>query len=177
MDKAQADKDESIAKPVRWFNWDMVMVFPNPDHPEYSDDNAFLDSTEDAAYIYKKCFKEIQRENQTEMKQERKLELDMVKDLIQDHIMRDDKVLNRGGGRFTVNEEDGKPVNTAINGENGENDMNVSLIHLNDETIEDNEAFLDSKVYLSDFSTLILNGIIYRLNKILGFETLLLLSK
>lgn len=40
----------------------------------------------------------------------------------------------------------------------------------------DTEPFIDTKIYLSDFTTLMLNAIIYRLNKLLGFETLLMVS-
>jgi hypothetical protein len=47
---------------------------------------------------------------------------------------------------------------------------------INDTDDMDVEPFIDTKVYLSDFSTLMLNAIIYRLNKLLGFETMLLIS-
>ena len=60
MDKAQKNCQES-KKEVKWYEWDMVMVIPNPD---YEGEEEFLDEeeeegAEEAARIYKACFKKM----------------------------------------------------------------------------------------------------------------------
>lgn len=60
-------------------------------------------------------------------------------------------------------------------------DEEVHAAHMRSMSVHDTddmdaEPFIDTKIYLSDFTTLMLNAIIYRLNKLLGFETLLLIS-
>lgn len=52
----------------------------------------------------------------------------------------------------------------------------IRNLSINDTDDMDIEPFIDTKVYLSDYSTLMINAIIYRLNKLLGFETMLLIS-
>jgi hypothetical protein len=55
-------------------------------------------------------------------------------------------------------------------------DVKTSSVHVNPET--EKESYIDSNENMSkDFSNIMLNGIIYKLNKILGFETLLLFSE
>lgn len=101
MDRAQKHL-KSSKKPVKWYEWDMVMIFPNPDYKADREevDGYLLDSPEQAVNRYKNCFREIYNENQVEMKKERKVELELVKEIAETHLYRDGKVINICGGRF-----------------------------------------------------------------------------
>ena len=82
MDKSQKDCKEN-RKSVKWYQWDMVMVIPNPD---YEDEENFLNGHEEegaetGADIYKECFKKVYRENQVEMKKERDREIQLVNEI------------------------------------------------------------------------------------------------
>ena len=107
--------------------------------------------------------------------------------------MRDnDKVANRWGGRFKKSEViiDRKSISSEveINEEGGEDDADVpdegnlpqpvreleAEIHKDE---ADYDPYVDTRMYCADFSTMILNAMIYRLNRVLGFETCLLMSK
>jgi hypothetical protein len=124
------------------------------------------------------------------MKKEREAELELVKEIILTHLMTDRGVIDNGGGRFKksedFNNDDSQPSQYYEGGkEEDENmgDINEEVVagaieemSVHNTDTEDIDPFIDSRVYLSDFSTLVLNAMIYRLNKILGFETILLMS-
>lgn len=121
-------------------------------------------------------------------KKERTLEIEQVTDLIKQYLLESDgRVKNRGGGRFEKNEKvyenrmaNGEASGSMMHdgGDNSNVDENTNFHDINKDLTElDMDCFIDRKTYLTDISTLFLNAIIYRLNKVLGFETLLLMSK
>lgn len=194
MDRTQADCDEPT-KYIHWYDWDMVMVIPNPDYrSKEKTDNYLLDDPEEAMERYSQCFKKIYRENQVEMKKERRAELNVVKDVVSKKIATEDgRVLNRCGGRFqrSIHLQNNSNSSASSNDdyEGGKEEENLDIpdesvhagqvremsVHDTDE--EDLDPFVDTREYCADFTTLTLNALIYRLNKILGFQTLLLVSK
>lgn len=190
MDKSQKNY-KSTKKSIKWYEWDMVMVFPNPDfnYDKQEVDGYLLDDVDEAVHRYKKCFKQIYRENQVEMKKERIAELDLVRELVTKHLVKQGEVRNLCGGRFQkAQRTDDSQRRSGVIYEGGKEEMDipeedahanqVKEMSINDDTNEeDQDPFIDTRVYCADFTTLILNAIIYRLNKHLGFETLLLMSK
>lgn len=186
MDTAQKDCKDSKKK-VKWHQWDMVMILPNPDYYEGEDhlDGEGEEAGEEAKSIYSKCFKKSLADD-VEAKKERDRELKLVKDIAMTKLMKDNRILDKGGKRFRPVEELENEKNTGNvvheGGENKKEDSDTDGLNLDklaDMVIDaqDDEEFFDTRMYLSDFSNLILNAIIYKLNKILGFETLLLISK
>jgi len=102
--------------------------------------------------------------------------------------MRNGKVLDTGGKRFKLieeMEEDYKSQEGVVHEGGEEMDIPNEGVHvrtikqmdINDTDDEEVEPYIDTRMYLADFSNLILNALIYRLNKVLGFETLLIISK
>lgn len=194
MDRVQKDYKDT-GKVPKWYNWDMVMVIPNPDYDTAcnNEDPEMLEDVKEATHRYNRCFKRIYRENQIEMKKERELEKEIVRQIIIDNLTDEDqRVRNTGGGRFKLSEErkavDSKSSNF-FDGGRYEGDENMEYIpneagaaqvkevSVNNTDDEDLDKFIDTRVYLSDLKTMMLNALIYRMNKVLGFETLLLMSR
>lgn len=181
---------KDVKKDIKWYQWDLVMVIPNPDYNSHKKDvdNHYLDDVDDAIKRYQNCFKTIYRENQVEMRRERIQEVEMVRELIESRLKRDEKVLNKCGGRFvkTAKTDESRHRQEQVYEGGKEEEIPDESVHAQpinemsfNESVDDGDVdpFLDTRDYCSDFSSMMLNAIIYRLNKVLGFETLLLMSK
>jgi hypothetical protein len=145
----------------------------------------------------------VYRENQVEMTKERNAEIKLIEELCEEFLLAPNgKVKNKCGQRFRKVEEfkqevygenvvkgeeimneggtdDKVEVNAEENADIPDEEVHAASIRnlsINDTDDMDVEPFIDTKIYLSDFSTLMMNAIIYRLNKVLGFETMLLIS-
>ena len=114
------------------------------------------------------------------------MEIEVVKDIVERKLMKDGKILKSGGKRFRLVEEiqkENEEMNGGVVHDGGEQEPNSEYLDRDqkDETLqetdEEDEPYIDTRIYLSDFSTLMLNALIYRMNKVLGFETMLIISK
>lgn len=105
-------------------------------------------------------------------------------------LLKNGKILDTGGKRFKLIEEMKEEYrskdHSGVVHEGGEEDRypnegvqlsDIDNMSGNETDEEECEPFMDTRMYLADFSTLMLNALIYRLNKVLGFETLLIISK
>lgn len=90
--------------------------------------------------------------------------------------VKEENVVYEGGVESAVDATDMKYEENADIPDEEVHAASIQNMSIHDTDDMDVEPFIDTKVYLSDFSTLMLNAIIYRLNKLLGFETMLLIS-
>ena len=194
MDKYQTEAKE-VDREIKWYEWDFAFVISNPDFgaDKGATSGMYISSLSEAIGRYKKWFKTIYRESQVEMKKERKLELELVESICNNYFVKDNgKIQNKYGGRFKKSEiaVDRKSISSEVELEeeggdeddevpeegNDQRDVRVfeGDVHLDE---EDYDPYVDTKLYCADFSTMILNAMIYRLNRVLGFETCLIMSK
>lgn len=54
MDNFQTETEDSDQKTIDWYDVDMVLVIPNPDHPKYAHHEMHLDDVDEAVERYKK---------------------------------------------------------------------------------------------------------------------------
>lgn len=139
----------------------MAFVVPNPDFRRSKPD--FM-AADEAMARFAKCFKPEKLSCQALTDKQRTVEIAAVESVLEamkGDSGEDDKLVRRGGKRFVRPDEMDGAVEEDEDSEAG----------------FEKEPFIDTQKYDADFASFMLNSIIYKLTRVLDFDTVLLLSK